>query len=137
MSLLNSRKDLADLLRECVSSFSLYDSSHFVQAHEHECGQIDVEYSSLGFLFAHRFQGIELHVAMKGSMGFVGSIRIPEAARGKGHGTDLMACAEEFLKKTGCCEIELTASGANKHRLYEKLGYVMFDEQTITMRKKL
>lgn len=136
MSSRNSRKDLADLLRECVSSFSLYDASHFVQARE-MLGQIDAQYSSHPFLPSLNFTGVELHVCLRGETGYVGWIRIPKEVRGRGHGSELIACAERFFRKAGCSEIELTPSGEGKIEFYGKCGYVKKNAPFDVMVKRL
>jgi GNAT superfamily N-acetyltransferase len=135
MSLLNS-SSLVSLLRDCLADFPLYDKSHFVQSHE-MLGQIDAQYSSHPFLASLNFTGVELHVCVRGETGYVAWIRIPKELRGKGHGSELIACAEQFFRKAGCSEVELTASGENKRVFYEKLGYFIISEVPVVMRKSL
>ncbi len=128
MSSPNTRNDLSDLLRECVSSFPLYEPSQHFHAHESKTGQIDAEYSMFGFSPRERKGGCTLHVVVMGDIGYVNNIRIPKIIQLKGFGKALMACAEDFLKKAGCAKSILSPSGDTRDVFYGKLGYVPLND---------
>jgi GNAT superfamily N-acetyltransferase len=59
---------------------------------------------------------------------FVEFLVVPDALRGRGVGTGLMAAAEEIALERGCVGAWLTTFTFQARGFYEKLGYRLFGE---------
>ncbi|HCZ37390.1 MAG TPA: hypothetical protein DHV26_15825 [Cytophagales bacterium] len=119
----NHAEAIVSLLTQLGYTDSITAVEYRIEMHQQPGYKIFVATNQtvVGFIAIMIYQN--LHIS--GSIGRITAFCVDEQQRGKGIGTQLLRCAESFLKSEACYKVELTSNNrrTESHVFYSHQGY--------------